>query len=364
MKLKYGYGVVGVIVLCTLAYLFVFPSGEQGQQQEQEGQETTAARPSQRAAQRAVSSDEDEAARSSQRSKAPAQQAKANAGQEGKAQDSGQEAQPQPLPTLVSPAGGPRSLQQHLDKLGLKLEDIPVQSPARPFGMDIIAPALDSADDKRRASFVTEALPEINAFLEESFKDRPNIDANSENLTLEDLKLEETANVRVYFIKEGTVFHNTLGIAQENEDKIIFPDTSSRRSYYRDAETREDFTSPEVPLMPGDYVDLGVMQKGELLDFFLIKDGARIEPANEQENQQGDQATNQASGQQGNQPAKEEGKPNIYWVDPESNADQVNHVKYHGMYNENTMIIGFEDLPGGGDRDYNDLVIAVELTAP
>ena len=64
------------------------------------------------------------------------------------------------------------------------------------------------------------------------------------------------------------------------------------------------------------------------------------------------------------EPAKQAKDPNIYWVDPESNVDQVNHVKYHGMYNENTMIIGFEDLPGGGDRDYNDLVIAVELTAP
>ncbi len=39
-------------------------------------------------------------------------------------------------------------------------------------------------------------------------------------------------------------------------------------------------------------------------------------------------------------------------------------MKFHGMYEENILIIGFEDLKGGGDRDYNDLVIAVELTPP
>jgi hypothetical protein len=346
---KFWYGAGALIVILAFAYALLSPG-------EDEQQEQASAEVNQRTPQAGTAAGEEEplAARSSQRTNTAGKEPKSKTEAETKAE--AEQAAAKLVRNLAVQANTPKSLQQHLDKLGLTLEDVPIQSPARPYGMDIIAPALDTADDKRRTSFVSKALPEINAFLEDSFKDRPNIDANSENLTLEDLLLEETANVRVYFIKEGTVFHNTLGMVRDDTDQIIFPDASSRRSYFRDAETRDEFTSPEVPLMPGDYVDLGVMQKGELLDFFLIKDGARIEQANQEGNQQGNQEVDE--------PTQEKKEPDIYWVDPESNADKSHHVKYHGMYDENIMIIGFEDLPGGGDRDFNDLVIAVELTAP
>ena len=79
-------------------------------------------------------------------------------------------------------------------------------------------------------------------------------------------------------------------------------------------------------------MDLGNLNQGDLLDFFLIHDGARREESP------------------------------IFWPESERNVDHTNHAKFHGVYDENTLIIGFEDSPGGGDLDFNDLVIAVEIT--
>ena len=72
------------------------------------------------------------------------------------------------------------------------------------------------------------------------------------------------------------------------------------------------------------------MKKGSLLDLFLIKDGAR--------NPDGP----------------------VYGFKKEDNPDRHNHMRIHDVLDDDTLIIGFEDLPRGGDRDYNDLVIAVQ----
>ena len=206
----------------------------------------------------------------------------------------------------------------------------PVQSPARPMDLEVIGEVQAAVDDPGYTHFIMDTLKELTPRLETHFEKRDEIVESSLEAEFEDLILEEDAYVRVYFVKEGTVFHNSLGIGLENEDKLIFPDTSSVVSYFRDGDTRRDAASAEVPLLPGDYVDLGLMEAGSLLDFFLIQDGAR----------------------------NEEG--NIYGLDKEANPDQANHIRIHDVVDDNTLIIGFEDLPGGGDQDYNDLVIAVE----
>jgi hypothetical protein len=50
--------------------------------------------------------------------------------------------------------------------------------------------------------------------------------------------------------------------------------------------------------------------------------------------------------------------PKIYFTFLGANADKVDHVRILG-----DNIFGFEDLPGGGDKDFNDVIVKVNLTA-
>ena len=80
---------------------------------------------------------------------------------------------------------------------------------------------------------------------------------------------------------------------------------------------------------------MGRLEKGTLLDFFLIPDGARL-----------------SSG----------GLKNfVYWSNPESNPDGTNHMKILKLHDMDLLIICLEDKFGGGDSDYIDLVFAVEI---
>ena len=209
-----------------------------------------------------------------------------------------------------------------------------VQSPARPLGLEISDYVQAAGSDDASTEFVKHGLPIINEFLDGIFEERHNIAQSTTDLTLEDLTLKGDANVRVYFIKEGTVFKNTLGIHTEDSQSLIFPNASSAHSYYGDADTRSKETNEDIPLIPGDFVDLGNLKAGEILDFFMIQDGAR-----------------------------KEDNP-VFWTEAQRNTDRISHTKLHGIYDDNTLIIGFEDIPGGGDKDFNDLVFAVEITEP
>jgi len=206
-----------------------------------------------------------------------------------------------------------------------------LQSSARPKGLEIISEVKADPEDPRYADFLENGLTEVMDYLDGVYSERENIDENTENLALDELLLTEDSDVRVYFLKEGTIFQNTLGIENNGDQSLIFPNASSAYSYFTDAETRSTETNENIPLIPGDYVDLGQLKKGSLVDLFLIRDGAQ----------------------------NEDGL--VFWVDPESNPDQINHAKLLAVYDNNTLIIGFEDQPGGGDKDYNDLVIAVEI---
>ena len=206
-----------------------------------------------------------------------------------------------------------------------------LQSSARPKGLEIISEVKADPEDPRYADFLENGLTEVMDYLDGVYSERENIDENTENLALDELLLTEDSDVRVYFLKEGTIFQNTLGIENNGDQSLNFPNASSAYSYFTDAETRSTETNENIPLIPGDYVDLGQLKKGSLVDLFLIRDGAQ----------------------------NEDGL--VFWVDPESNPDQINHAKLLAVYDNNTLIIGFEDQPGGGDKDYNDLVIAVEI---
>ena len=143
----------------------------------------------------------------------------------------------------------------------------------------------------------------------------------------------------MYLVGEGAGYANTLGFttdgngrASSSSAKLIFPNASSRVSSY-DPKSSVKRTASE-PLLPGDFADLGKFKSGTALDFFLVANGAN-------------------------------GGRDVFSTQKSANPDGINHVVSFAYAQKNSpyLIIGFEDLFGGGDRDFNDLIFAVDIGA-
>lgn len=203
----------------------------------------------------------------------------------------------------------------------------PVQSAARPFGLEIAGPVQLAGSDAAANTFQTEALPGLSALVQTRLSERGPINDSTLLLDPDKLILSTAADVRVYFVGEGAGYRNSLGFNTagggviSGNPLLIFPDASSggRR------------TGSE-PLLAGDFVDLGNFAAGTKLDFFLIANGA--------------------SG--GNQ---------VFSTDGSVNPDGINHVVSFAALSGSYLLIGFEDLFGGGDRDFNDVLFAVDIGA-
>ncbi len=254
----------------------------------------------------------------------------------------------------------------------------PVQSKARPFNLDIVAPVMTAGSDEASARFQKASLPEIASYLQSTIQEFKGFDTAAYALDPSKLLLRTESDVRVYFIGEGAGYQNTLGfntgnyVSQEftdnvsltrnrvseskNDDKetkkdtdkeksdnasdvpyavgkdgkLIFPDASSSVSSYDPSANAS--RSKAAPLLPGDFVDLGRFDAGTQLDFFLIANGAA-------------------------------GGTTTYSTQSSMNADGINHVVAfaYGLKDSPYIILGFEDLYGGGDRDFNDVLFAIDI---
>lgn len=214
--------------------------------------------------------------------------------------------------------------------------ELSVQSPARPFSLDIAAPVQQAGSDTASADFQANVLPDMLSFINANLGERQSVsDLASVSLDPSKLSLKTDADVRVYFLGEGAGYHNTLGYNTDGsaidsgDPLLIFPDASSVNSYYLDGDSGGRRTT-SAPLLPGDFVDLGTLDAGTQLDFFLIANGAN-------------------------------GGTNIWSTDASANADGLVHTVSLAQDGSPYLIISFEDLYGGGDRDYNDLVFAVDI---
>ncbi len=121
-------------------------------------------------------------------------------------------------------------------------------------------------------------------------------------------------NVEVYFINEGASYHNKLLFSTDGGESktTIFEDASSAHSIYANG----------GPLALGEGRNLGSFEGSTLLSFLL-------------KNPNG----------------------NVYGHDVSKNRDGLQHIT--AFKSDGFLILGFEDLDVGGDRDYNDVVIAV-----
>jgi len=212
----------------------------------------------------------------------------------------------------------------------------PIQSSARPFGLDIVGPVHLAGSDADSALFQSGTLPTVNDWININLSEKTTIeDTSSISLDPSNLNLATESDARVYFVGEGAGYHNTLGFNIDGggittgDPKLIFPDASSTATYYNSGDSSGTRTA-SYPLLPGDFVDIGTFESGTQLDFFLIANGAN-------------------SG------------TNLYSTDSSVNPDGIDHVVAYALSDSPYLLIGFEDLYGGGDRDFNDLLFVVDI---
>jgi hypothetical protein len=204
----------------------------------------------------------------------------------------------------------------------------PVQSSARPFGLPIAGQVMLAGSDAASSTFQTAELPGLNQYLNSVLGEGQSFNTGNYLLDPSKLFLKTDANVRAYFIGEGAGYQNTLGYntggggIDSGDPTIIFPNASTggRRT-------------ASTPLQAGDFVDLGVISGGQKLDFFLIANGATSNPGE------------------------------VYSTDISVNPDGINHVVSFAAVHGSYLVIGFEDLFGGGDEDFNDLLFAIDIGA-
>ena len=218
----------------------------------------------------------------------------------------------------------------------------PVQSPADPQGLPIVGKVQLGGSTAASAAFDKNVLPAATQYIHQHLPDGKDnakfVKLNS--LDVSKLTLDTTRDVTATFVYEGAGYVNTLGLNtkadgfRKGNPEIIFPAVRSSTSMFASAPAGTRTT--QDPLLPGDFVDLGVLPKGTSLDFFLMANGAN---GGTQE-----------------------------WNTSGNNADNFSHVMAFtpGMFataqpNSPYLFISFEDLSRGGDKDYNDSIFAINI---
>ena len=203
----------------------------------------------------------------------------------------------------------------------------PVQSTADPLGLRIAAPVMLAGSDAQSLNFQQSVLPSITSLINTRLSEYHRVNDSAMLLDPSRLQLQTASDVRVYFVGEGAGYNNTLGyntagsgVASGNP-LLIFPNASSSVSTYNPSSTARRTGSE--PLLPGDFVNLGQMAGGTRLNFFLIANGAS-------------------------------GGRSVFSTDQSANPDGINHVVSfaYAVPGSSYLVIAFEDLLGGGDRDF------------
>ena len=223
----------------------------------------------------------------------------------------------------------------------------PVQSSADPMGLKIVAPVEVGGSDAAAVNFM-QALPSLNALIKAKLPEyKAQTAASVAAMALDPSTFRMAADlaVRVYFINEGAAYHSSLGfntfpatagVPSAATPRItagaqwIFPDASSSDPSSLNSTGNSVRTSSE-PLLPGDFVDLGIRSAGTLLDFFLVPYGAT-------------------------------GGTAVLTDETARNADNFQHIVSFWSADSRYLLLSFEDTVGGGDRDYNDVVFAVDFS--
>jgi hypothetical protein len=218
----------------------------------------------------------------------------------------------------------------------------PFQPSLRPLGLPLVGKTyLDGSDSTSQAfdtnkqtflNIITTNLPEHVAFT----------GANLNQLDPTRLYFTFSYAPRIYYIYEGACYDNALGVTiatvsaptsnpTSGTEYLVFPLGHSSITPVCGTGTPGTRYATE-PLLPGDFVQLPTVNAGQQLAFFLM--------ANMDSN----------------------GNPaDVYYNGASINADGYQHLIAFFPNNSQYLIIGFEDMNGGGDKDCNDLMFVVDI---
>ena len=155
---------------------------------------------------------------------------------------------------------------------------------------------------------------------------------NARKLDTTRLELTYDNDVKVYFINEGAGYRNQLAINATRTTPVsgmLFNNVSCHNT---DPDCQGKWSSPSDPahaLKAGDYVDVGTLLAGTKLDFQVLANGYSNP------------------------------NPDIWYTDDSLNSDGLQHVIAYAY--EGYLVLGWEDINGGGDMDYNDVVFAIYI---
>ena len=198
-----------------------------------------------------------------------------------------------------------------------------------------------SGTDRRSEDFNRSVLPVISELASSLLESGKEFGDRSQ-FRLDQDKLYTTSRtpypVRVYFIAEGAGYQNSIGLSlnyagstQRGDMRLVFPNASMP---IQDVDFRSrNFGQRrnDAPLLPGDFVDIGTLPAGVQLDFFIVQDGARG------------------------------GSRWVFTNHDAKNPDEYQHVISYVIPDSPYLLIGYEDLWKGGDKDYEDVLIVVDL---
>lgn len=224
----------------------------------------------------------------------------------------------------------------------------PFQAKVDPLKLPLAGPVMLAGSDAASAAFDQTILKEALGFIQQNLPDRKNNTHNSKVFSIDPskLKLAETTTLEAYFVSESTADHSSLGFnttgvgVESGNPELIFPAFSSPEDLHPSAADNYGPRTAANPLLPGDFVNLGTFAKGTLLDFFLIVNG-----------QTGGTTVFNSGG-------------------ASANPDGVKHTGGFTAsvfavpdLNSPYLFINFKDAWNGGDKDYNDAVIAINVGA-
>ena len=230
----------------------------------------------------------------------------------------------------------------------------PVQSPADSYNLATPDPVMLAGSDAASQSFDKTVLPSLTSFVKANLPETVN---NTKSAAFEvdpnNIVLANNTAVRAYFVSEGAMYHNAVGVdavapgkagPQSWWDEVTSP---TAKTVFADASSSEGgFSSSPYgtrtttdPVLPGDFVNLGNYAAGTKLDFFLMANGA-------------DQSWSP-----------------IYSTDPSLNNDGFSqhvaafttHIFAVPQLNSPYLFLTFEDQWAGGDHDINDTIIALDV---
>jgi hypothetical protein len=193
-------------------------------------------------------------------------------------------------------------------------------------------------------------LQDFRAFVGEEGRYLSPESIKAKQVNLSDLTLKFNYDPKVFFIGEtANLYRDRLDFkattgSQVETGQIIFGDTScntgdsSFTNFSQFCPNPNDAlqgkVAPYKPLNVGDWVNIGSLPAGTKLDFQLVPNDI-------------------------NGGIYENGVKGIFSLDQDLNPDSLQHAIAY--YYKDYLVLGFEDLWGGGDQDYNDTVFAIDI---